>query len=54
MSRLASALAYVLSSIGAMVLLLLSFRGDPGIAYTGVLLFASGRAIKIAFAVEDQ
>jgi len=54
LTRLASALAYFLSFVGVVVLLFLSFRGDPGVAYTGVLLWASGRAIKVAFAVEAQ
>lgn len=54
MTRLAIALAYFLSFVGIMVLLFLSFRTSPGVAYTGVLLFAAGRAIKLAFAGEDQ
>jgi multisubunit Na+/H+ antiporter MnhB subunit len=54
MTRLALALAYILSFIGVAVLLFLSFRTSPGVAYTGVLLFASGRAINLALAGEDQ
>ena len=54
MTRLAIALAYFLSFVGVMVLLFLSFRTSPGMAYTGVLLFASGRAINLALAGEDQ
>lgn len=54
MTRLATALAYFLSFVGVMVLLFLSFRTSPGAAYTGVLVFAAGRAIKLALAGEDQ
>jgi multisubunit Na+/H+ antiporter MnhB subunit len=54
MARLALALAYFLSFVGVMVLLFLSFRTSPDVAYTGVLLFASGKAIKLALAGEDQ
>ena len=54
MTRLAIALAYLLSFVGVMVLLFLSFRTSPGVAYTGVLLFASGKAVRIALAGETQ
>lgn len=54
MTRLALAFAYLLTFIGAGVLLFLSFRTHPGWAYSGVLLFASGKAIKLSVTGEDQ
>jgi hypothetical protein len=53
MTRAARAFAHVVSFLGVGVLLFLSFCTSPSVAYTGVLLFASGRAINIALAGED-
>lgn len=54
MARLAIALAYFLSFVGVMVLLFLSFRTSPSVAYTAVLLFASGRSIKLAVTIVGE
>ncbi len=54
MTRLALAFACLLSCVGAAILLFLSFRASPGVAYSGVLLFASGKAVRLALAGEDR
>ncbi|WP_156818833.1 hypothetical protein [Sphingomonas sp. Mn802worker] len=54
MTRLAIAFAYVLSFLGVAVLLFLSFRASPSLAYTGVLLFALEKAINLALPNEHQ
>lgn len=54
MTRLALAIAYFLSFMGAAVLLYLSFRTHPGWAYSGFLLLASGRAVELALVIQEE